>query len=359
MNEPARVISSEGVQTEVPTAQAKPGAGPGTLLGEERRRQGLSLGDIARQLKLSVRQIEALERDDYGMFAGMVFVRGFLRNYAKLLQLDLEAAIAQLHGGTTPGEVAPVVELAASSGSEAPRAARIPLGWLAGVGVFALLVLAAVYESRQHAGPPRPAPVPGSLSNPHLDSPPAGLTAPQASTAAAPVASADVALSATAAAAPSPAADLPAPAEVAGTPASSSEGASSDPALQAGSPIPTAPPPTPAPAATAAAPAPAAAATVSPTPGPAPARIPALGSKAETGQLRLKFQAEAWVEVKDASGAVVFSRLGSPGTEESVQGRAPLQVVVGNAHAVQLTYQGRIVDLAPHTRVDVARLVLE
>jgi cytoskeleton protein RodZ len=42
-----------------------------------------------------------------------------------------------------------------------------------------------------------------------------------------------------------------------------------------------------------------------------------------------------------------------------VQGRAPLQVVVGNAHAVQVTYKGRLVDLAPHTRVDVARLVLE
>ena len=57
--------------------------------------QGLSLGDIARQLKLSVRQVEALERDDHGGFPGVVFVRGFLRNYAKLLRLDPDSLVAQ------------------------------------------------------------------------------------------------------------------------------------------------------------------------------------------------------------------------------------------------------------------------
>ena len=69
---------------------------PGATLLAERRSQGLSLGDVARQLKLSVRQVEALERDEYSGFSGSVFVRGFLRNYAKLLHLDpdrvLEAA---------------------------------------------------------------------------------------------------------------------------------------------------------------------------------------------------------------------------------------------------------------------------
>jgi cytoskeleton protein RodZ len=90
---------------------------------------------------------------------------------------------------------------------------------------------------------------------------------------------------------------------------------------------------------------------------PAAAAPPA--TKSEAGQLRLKFDAEAWVEVKDASGALVFSQLGTAGSEQVVQGRPPLQLVVGNAHAVKVTYQGRVVDLAPHTRVDVARLVLE
>ena len=42
----------------------------GVVLLAERRRQGLSLGDISRQLKLSVRQVEALERDDYSAYKG-------------------------------------------------------------------------------------------------------------------------------------------------------------------------------------------------------------------------------------------------------------------------------------------------
>ena len=74
---------------------------PGALLLAERREQGLSLGDVARQLKLSVRQVEALERDEYEAFPGPVFVRGFLRNYAKLLQLDPEALVAL--AATAPG----------------------------------------------------------------------------------------------------------------------------------------------------------------------------------------------------------------------------------------------------------------
>src|SRR6267154_6022997 len=68
-----------------------PSEGPGTAgatLLKERRRQGLSLGDISRQLKLSVRQVEALERDDYSAYKGPVFIHGFIRNYAKLLGLD-------------------------------------------------------------------------------------------------------------------------------------------------------------------------------------------------------------------------------------------------------------------------------
>src|SRR4051812_36482738 len=80
--------ASEAPREEAPRESA------GARLTAERRSLGLSLGDIARQLKLSVRQVEALERDDYASFAGPVFVRGFLRNYAKLLGVDPEQLIA-------------------------------------------------------------------------------------------------------------------------------------------------------------------------------------------------------------------------------------------------------------------------
>ena len=56
---------------------------------------------------------------------------------------------------------------------------------------------------------------------------------------------------------------------------------------------------------------------------------------------------------------VIFSRLNPAGTEQVVTGTPPLDVVVGNAHAVKLMYRNKPVDLAPHTRVDVARVHLE
>ena len=73
----------------------------------------------------------------------------------------------------------------------------------------------------------------------------------------------------------------------------------------------------------------------------------------------MKPLSETWVEVKDAHGAVIFSQLNDAGSERVVQGRAPLSVVIGNAHSVRLSYGDRPVDLSPHTKVDVARLVLE
>jgi cytoskeleton protein RodZ len=47
------------------------------------------------------------------------------------------------------------------------------------------------------------------------------------------------------------------------------------------------------------------------------------------------------------------------GTEQRVNGRPPLAVVVGNAHGVRLTYDERPVNLSLHTKVDVARLTLQ
>src|SRR4051812_27580160 len=83
MNEPATT----------PVASEMSGDAAGAALLRERRRQGLSLGDISRQLKLSVRQVEALERDDYSAYKGPGFIHGFIRNYAKLLGLAPEPLI--------------------------------------------------------------------------------------------------------------------------------------------------------------------------------------------------------------------------------------------------------------------------
>jgi cytoskeleton protein RodZ len=287
---------------------------PGAQLMAARRAQGLSLGDVARQLKLSVRQIEALERDDYSAFAGPVFVRGFLRNYAKLLQLDPDAVVsaaafpaAAAASEAVPAVTAPVQEEAAARGR------RIGAGTLVAAAVLLVLVVAALYETRQRPSPVAPAPV-----------------APSAQPAASP------------------------------EHAESPPGAPADEA-SAGSSIPAAPPPAAgpvAPAAPAATPAtgPGKANPLAPAPAGVAAAAPASAGRAE---LRLMFDDESWVEIKDKSGIVIFSRLNAAGSERMVEGEPPLTLVIGNAHAVRLSFRSKPVDLGPHTRVDVARVTLE
>jgi cytoskeleton protein RodZ len=78
-----------------------------------------------------------------------------------------------------------------------------------------------------------------------------------------------------------------------------------------------------------------------------------------TSQIRMTFEGESWVEIKDGSGTTIFSRLNTAGTERVIKGTPPLTLVVGNAHGVKLTYRDKVIDLGPHTRVDVARITLE
>ena len=78
-----------------------------------------------------------------------------------------------------------------------------------------------------------------------------------------------------------------------------------------------------------------------------------------TGVLRLVVERESWVEVKDGEGNLLLSQKLPAGSEHSVEGRGRLALVIGNASGVRLSFRGQAVDLAPHTRGEVARLTLE
>jgi cytoskeleton protein RodZ len=76
-------------------------------------------------------------------------------------------------------------------------------------------------------------------------------------------------------------------------------------------------------------------------------------------RIELVFTDECWVEIRDADGRVVFSQLNAPGTRRRVEGAAPFSLVIGNAAGVRLRYNDADIDLAPYTRIDVARLTLK
>jgi len=74
--------------------------------------------------------------------------------------------------------------------------------------------------------------------------------------------------------------------------------------------------------------------------------------------LSVKTSADSWVEIFDGQGAQLELDLIRAGQERAYSGSAPFQVMLGRASAVELTLDGDSVDLAPHTRGNVARLTL-
>jgi cytoskeleton protein RodZ len=66
---------------------------PGAKLRAAREAQGLSLQDVATRTRIALRQLEAVERDDYGALPGIPYAVGFARAYARAVDVD-EVAIA-------------------------------------------------------------------------------------------------------------------------------------------------------------------------------------------------------------------------------------------------------------------------
>lgn len=317
--------------------------GVGEMLRTTREGRGLTLVDVAQALKLTQRQVEALESERFDALPGAAFARGFLRNYARLLGLDPEPlidALAQTSGVGAP-ELAPISNAQGTlpAGDGALRPSAFP------IALIALLLLVAVvggwyFDWFQQADAPGP-------DSAVVDTPvaPAALTPVIPPADNAPLVIPDDAPSGSATDAVPPASS-----NATGLPAAA-------PAVTGMSALPL---PAPAPA-TATAPAVPAAATPVAAVAPPAATPPAAPAAAAASNNRLvfRFTTESWVEVRDASGEIIFSRTNRPGTVQEVTGKPPYRLVIGNAKSVELEYAGKPVDLAPYIKVSVARLTLE
>ena len=74
--------------------------------------------------------------------------------------------------------------------------------------------------------------------------------------------------------------------------------------------------------------------------------------------LSLETSADTWVEIFGANGEQLEMDLVRAGNSRMYRGEGPFQIMIGRASAVLLTLDGEAVDLAPHTRDNVASLVL-
>jgi cytoskeletal protein RodZ len=133
-----------------------PRTGVGSALQRAREVRGLSLDEAARDTRLRVDQLDALEREDFDLLPGEVYVRASLRTYASYLGLNADKvsrAYARTAEGAEPapppGRLGPVERMIAAS------RIRDNQRFLLVAAVTILLILLAIgFLSRGEAAPP-------------------------------------------------------------------------------------------------------------------------------------------------------------------------------------------------------------
>ena len=74
--------------------------------------------------------------------------------------------------------------------------------------------------------------------------------------------------------------------------------------------------------------------------------------------IKLRFLEDSWVEM-EANGRKLVVGTQPAGSERTVRAEPPIQILLGNAPGVELTYRGKTVDIATYQRGKVARLTLD
>jgi cytoskeletal protein RodZ len=112
-------------------------------LGDEfraaREARHLSLSDVSEQIHIRSVYLQSIEAEDWAAIAAPVYVRGFIRTYARFLGLDPESAVArynELLGDEPPVLMAP--------SSYAPPSSAGPSVWVWLAGAAALILVAFV-----------------------------------------------------------------------------------------------------------------------------------------------------------------------------------------------------------------------
>jgi len=309
---------------------------PGRRLRAARQRYGLDLERVAAELHLKPAAIAAIEHDDYQALPGPVFTAGYMRNYARLLNMDPEPVLAAYRAvaQTEPSPAArPAVPPRAGSNGQGMAVVRtavlVLLVALAALAVIWWQTRTPVPEVSTPTEPPRAvadiseqdsvqpkavpaAPGPQERANAGVESPlqPATPTQPTAAVESAGV---------------KPAAQETAP-----------------PALAAGQ--------------TGRGPA----GAIAPATSLPVKTSPASAAAAETATgVVMEFSGPCWVDVRGSDQSYKLFGEMHEGDRRVLEGRPPYSVILGNATAVKVTVNGSPFDLKRFTRGNVARFKLD
>ena len=343
----------------------------GGVLRTARESQGLSVHEIASRLRLSPKQIEAIEADNFAVLPEPTIVRGFIRNYAKQLKINAQPlldAYVVIVPSAAPHELAvkPTSDMKMSSHekSKSGSYALAALALLLGLGVWLF------YQHYiQKPSPTEPSASAGNTVEPAVGEAATGqnVTAapvqavlpeaalPVAERAAEPVTNDTQTTTALTLPAEtgSPAASLPP------SPATVTAPAKIAPIAANNTSIPNVPPPVVKSQSTQSSNSQLTASTTlsaAPSSRPEP---PAAPMSKSMSKLEFNASQETWVNVVDADGKEVYSKIIFAGSRESIDVKPPVNVTVGNAGATSMSMNGKDIDLAPHSRNNVAHIKLD
>ena len=131
----------------------------GASLRRERELRGVSLQEIAASTKIGVSMLKAIEEDRFDKLPQGLFVRGFVREYARFLALDEQKILTELSFHASQAPVVETVSREPGSRISSRLAARLVNGGLiAGVfGLVVILILSPRFSARTPAASPVPA----------------------------------------------------------------------------------------------------------------------------------------------------------------------------------------------------------
>ncbi|MFN2460100.1 MAG: helix-turn-helix domain-containing protein [Candidatus Velthaea sp.] len=116
-----------------------------------REARGLSLSDVAEHIHIRSVYLAAIEAEDWPAIGAPVYVRGFIRTYARFLGLDAEGAVDEF-SERVPADAPVLPVIAPAAHGSTVRAERGgPSVWAVAAGLVAALLVAAVgYEYYQY-----------------------------------------------------------------------------------------------------------------------------------------------------------------------------------------------------------------
>lgn len=309
---------------------------PGRLLAAQREALGMTVHQIAETLNLTRHFIRSLEEDRYDKLPDEVFVRGYIRSYGKLVNLDPAQLLELYEEFTTKKQVRK--EEAIKRHARRRRDKNQP--WILVSGIAFVAVAATLWFLGSRSNDSEVADLPALDDMPVFDAPrePQRAVTGAGSTFSSP----DSSSPAPVAVSPEPAAGLAA--SEASALNSAEEGVSAD--LQYGL--------------EAEAEGSDAQVTAEPADTPAPFTGTAVMLQWRgDDRLELQFASDSWVEVEHRGGTEAHRDLRLAGELLIVEGTAPFTILLGSARGVSVRLNGRTMDISANIRSDdTARLSL-